>query len=223
MNTREEIFDAVYRDTPSTENPQGLRPQHQTEMPEGTLHLPLFYDTVQTLGQTVDVDYYLPGCPPEADKIWEAVGAILSGKLPPKGSVIGANTTVCDECKRKKTEKKIKAFKRTWEVIPDAETCLLEQGLVCCGIATRAGCGALCPVVNSPCIGCHGGNEGVQDYGSRLMTAPELGHRFQRSGRDRGDHRQGHSGSHWAVVSIQSGLEPVAPQEASRQERWRAR
>ena len=171
MNTREEIFDTVYRDTPSTENPDGIRPQSKTEMPEGTLHLPVFYDSVRTLGQTVNVDYYLPGCPPEADKIWAAVEAIVAGKLPAPGSVIGANTTVCDECKRTRTEKKIKAFKRTWEIIPDAETCLLEQGLICCGIATRAGCGALCPVVNSPCIGCHGANEGVQDYGSRLMTA----------------------------------------------------
>jgi len=64
--------------------------------------------------------------------------------------VLGLSTTVCDECPRTKTEKKIKAFKRTWEVIPDAETCLLEQGLLCCGLATRGGCGALCPQVNSP-------------------------------------------------------------------------
>ena len=40
-------------------------------MPEGTLHLPLFYDTLKTLDQTVDVDYYLPGCPPEAENIWD--------------------------------------------------------------------------------------------------------------------------------------------------------
>ena len=125
-------------------------------MPEGTLHLPVFYDTLKTLDQTVEVDYYLPGCPPEAENIWKAIVAILEGKLPPKGSVIGVNTTVCDECKRKRNEKKIKKFYRTWQIIPDEETCLLEQGLLCCGIATRAGCKALCPQVNSPCIGCHG-------------------------------------------------------------------
>ena len=84
---------------------------------------------------------------------------------------MGVDTTVCEECKRKRGEKKIKKFRRTWEIIPDEETCLLEQGLMCCGIATRAGCGALCPAVNSPCIGCHGPNEGVDDYGSRLMSA----------------------------------------------------
>lgn len=167
------IFDTVYKEGSSTvpDNPQDIRPQHETQVPEGTLHLPIFYDTLKTLGQTVDVDYYLPGCPPEGDKIWAAIEAIVTGKLPPKGSTIGVNTTVCDECKRKRSEKKIKKFHRTWQIIPDAETCLLEQGLICCGIATRAGCGALCPEVNSPCIGCHGPNEGVEDYGSRLMSA----------------------------------------------------
>ena len=97
--------------------------------------------------------------------------AILEGKLPPKGSVIGAKTTVCDECKRTRSEKKIKKFHRTWQIIPDETTCLLEQGLLCCGLATRAGCGALCPQVNSPCIGCHGPNEGVDDFGARLSSA----------------------------------------------------
>jgi F420-non-reducing hydrogenase small subunit len=173
MNSRQEIFDAVYKEGSMTqpENPKDVRPQHETVMPEGSLFLPVFYDTLKTLGQTVDVDYYLPGCPPEADNIWTAITAILEGKLPPRGSVIGVNTTVCDECKRTRAEKKIKKFYRTWQIIPDEETCLLEQGLLCCGLATRAGCGALCPQVNSPCIGCHGPNEGVEDYGARLMSA----------------------------------------------------
>ena len=169
--TKQEIFDEVYSTGVSTENAANTRPQTEFKVAEGTLHLPLFYETLKTLDQTVEVDYYLPGCPPEGEKIWEAITAILSGQLPAKGSVLGPVTTVCDECKRTRSEKKIKAFKRTWEIIPDAETCLLEQGLLCCGVATRAGCGALCPQVNSPCIGCHGGNEGVQDAGARMMTA----------------------------------------------------
>ncbi len=173
MNTRQEVFDTVYKEGQATfpENPQDLRPQHETDMPEGKLYLPVFYDTLKTLAQTVPVDYYLPGCPPEGENIWKAVEAIVSGNLPPAGSVIGVNTTVCDECSRKRTEKKIKKFYRTWEVIPNEEDCLLEQGIMCCGIATRAGCGALCPQVNSPCIGCHGPNDGVEDFGARMMTA----------------------------------------------------
>ena len=177
---RREIFETVYNTapdptvgpgTPSTVNPQRVIPLPETHVDGFHLQLPVFYDTVQTLGQTVEVDYSLPGCPPEAPRIWDAIVAILENKLPPPGSVIGAETTCCDECPRKRNEKKIKQFKRTWEIIPDAETCLLEQGLLCCGPATRAGCGALCPQVNSPCIGCYGPNAGVEDFGARLMTA----------------------------------------------------
>jgi F420-non-reducing hydrogenase small subunit len=171
ITNREEIFQTAYHDTPSTDNPDGVRPQPETEVPEGTLYLPIFYDTVKTLGQTVEVDYYLPGCPPEPERIWDAVVAILEGKLPAPGSVIGAETTVCDECPLTREEKKITEFKRTWQIIPDPEKCLLEQGLLCCGIATRAGCGGLCPTVGSPCIGCYGPNAGVEDFGARMMTA----------------------------------------------------
>ena len=171
LHTRRQIFDNSYQETASTDNPGGTRPQTRTQVPEGDLHLPVFYDTLKTLGQTVTVDYFLPGCPPESPRIWEAIEAVVSGTLPPPGSVIGEQTTVCDVCTRTRHEKKIKAFKRTWEVIPDAETCLLEQGLLCCGIATRAGCGALCPQVNSPCIGCYGPNGDAEDYGARLLSA----------------------------------------------------
>lgn len=171
FTNRSEIFETAYKNTPTTDNPQGIYPQTETEVEEGTLYLPYFYDTVKTLDQSVPVDYYLPGCPPEPERIWDALTAILEGELPEPGSVIGVDTTVCDECPRTRSEKKIKAFKRTWEVIPDPETCLLEQGLLCQGLATRAGCGALCPQVNSPCIGCYGPNDGVEDFGARLMSA----------------------------------------------------
>jgi F420-non-reducing hydrogenase small subunit len=171
LTDKQAIFNTVYFDTPSTENPEGVVPQTSTTVADGILHLPVFYETVQTLGQAVQVDYYLPGCPPEPERIWDALVAILEGKLPPPGSVIGAETTVCDTCPRTRHEKKITEFKRTWEIIPDPEVCLLEQGLVCCGIATRAGCGALCPTVGSPCIGCYGPNEGVEDFGARMITA----------------------------------------------------
>jgi F420-non-reducing hydrogenase small subunit len=171
LSNKEEIFNVSYQETFTTENPGNVRPQPETKVHEGTLHLPVFYDTLKTLDQTVAVDYYLPGCPPEADRIWDAVVAILEGKLPPAGSVIGSDTTVCDDCPRKRSEKKIKKFYRTWQIIPDEETCLLEQGLLCCGPATRAGCGTRCPQVNSPCIGCYGPNNGVLDYGARLMSA----------------------------------------------------
>ncbi len=132
LSNRKEIFDAVYKQGSMTapDNPQDLRPQTETKVPEGILHLPLFYDTLKTLDQTVEVDYYLPGCPPEAENIWKAITAILEGKLPPAGSVIGVNTTVCDECKRTRNEKKIKKFHRTWEIIPDEDDMPVGTGII---------------------------------------------------------------------------------------------
>ena len=175
LYSRDEIFDYVYRKSPSVDNSEGVVPVPDYQAPEGMLHIPVFYDTVKTLDQTVAVDYYVPGCPPEAENIWAIVQAVVAGlggaPLPPAGTVLGKETTVCDECARTRTEKKIKAFKRTWEVMPNETECLIEQGLVCAGIATRAGCGALCPKVNSPCIGCHGPNVEVDDFGARMITA----------------------------------------------------
>jgi F420-non-reducing hydrogenase small subunit len=167
---REAMFDWIYFDSPSTENPQRVVPQKHVEVPEGELELPGFWNTVKTLAQVVPVDYFLPGCPPEAGSIETAVNAIVSGELPPPGSVIGADITVCDECPREKHEKKITRFYRPQEIIPDPETCLLEQGLFCAGIATRSGCGAKCPQVGMGCRGCYGPNEGVYDHGARILS-----------------------------------------------------
>jgi F420-non-reducing hydrogenase small subunit len=167
---REQMMRFIYQDSPSTENPEGILPQQATEMPEGELELPEFYNTVKTLDQVVPVEYYLPGCPPEAKWIEIAVGAIVEGKLPPPGTVIGEAVTVCDECPRERSEKKISRFYRPQEIIPDPDKCLLDQGLFCAGIATRAGCGALCPSVNMGCRGCYGPNEGVLDGGARLIS-----------------------------------------------------
>jgi F420-non-reducing hydrogenase small subunit len=170
FTNRDAIIDFVYKESPSTDNSDKTVPQKYTEVPEGELTLPAFWDTVKTLAQVVPVDYFLPGCPPEVQTIELAVNAIVTGQLPPPGAVIGPDVTVCDECSRTKNEKKIKRFYRPQEIIPDPDTCLLEQGLFCAGIATRAGCGALCPQVGVGCRGCYGPNEGVLDHGAKILT-----------------------------------------------------
>jgi F420-non-reducing hydrogenase small subunit len=147
-------------------------------MPEGQLHIPVFYSRLKTLDQVVDVDYYIPGCPPESHQIAAVVDVVIAAlrgevELPPRGSVIGAgNSTVCDDCQRTRNVKKITGFKRIQELQTiDPELCLLEQGILCNGSATRSGCGARCPSVNAPCIGCYGPAPGVVDAGARLMSA----------------------------------------------------
>ncbi|KPL19820.1 MAG: oxidoreductase [candidate division Zixibacteria bacterium SM23_81] len=172
MTDREGIFERIYQTTPSTANPEKTRPQTSTKVPEGKLSLPEFYDTVKTLAQTVEVDYFVPGCPPTGERTWEVLEAVLTGKLPEKGSVVGAGQkTVCDECPREKQEKHIKAFFRPHLVIPEPETCLLEQGIFCAGFATRNGCGAQCIQVNMPCRGCYGPPPKVIDQGAKMVSA----------------------------------------------------
>ena len=170
FSDRDAMFDWIYFDSPSTDNPDRVLPLRRSNVPEGELTLPAFWNTVKTLAQVVPVDYFLPGCPPEASSIEIAVNAIVSGELPPPGSVIGADVTVCDECPREKHEKKITRFYRPQEIIPDPDTCLLEQGLFCAGIGTRSGCGAKCPSVGMGCRGCYGPNTGVVDHGAKILT-----------------------------------------------------
>jgi F420-non-reducing hydrogenase small subunit len=177
LSSTEQIFAAAY-DSVSTVNPDGVRPEYAYDIPEGELYIPAFYPVLKTLDQVVDVDYYMPGCPPESHQIAAVVDLVIKAlhgeaELPPKGATIGAGmSTVCDECGRKRHVKKVKKFVRIHEVEEiDPELCLLEQGILCNGPATREGCGALCPSAGAACIGCYGPAQGALDYGARLMTA----------------------------------------------------
>jgi len=168
---RKEVFERAYLQSPSTNNPDSVTPKTSFEVPEGELKLPEFFDTVKTLDQTVDVDYYLPGCPPASDEVAKAVEAIAKNELPPKGSILAPVKSVCDECPRKKEDKKISEIHRVYEITPDPERCLLEQGIICMGPATRGGCGALCINANMPCTGCGGPCPNEVEQGAAMISA----------------------------------------------------
>ncbi|HEC88963.1 MAG: oxidoreductase [Thermoplasmata archaeon] len=172
VSNREEAFKTIYLDNPSTDNPDRILPKTSMEVEEGELDLPEFYDTVKTLDQVVDVDYYIPGCPPPTKLISDAIDAIVEDKLPPKGSVLAPLKSVCDECPRERSEKKIKELKRVYEVdYIDPNTCLLEQGIICMGPATRGGCSAICLEANMPCTGCGGPTPNSLDQGAKMISA----------------------------------------------------
>lgn len=171
VSNREEIFNLAYKEQPSVVNTEGVTPQTSYNVPEGELTLPEFYDTVRALNQVTEVDYYLPGCPPNPELIAEAVTAIFQGNLPPAGSTLAPDKALCDECPLEIVEKKIPEIKRPYEVVPDGERCLLEQGILCMGINTRAGCGARCINANMPCRGCMGPTPEITDQGAKLVSA----------------------------------------------------
>ncbi len=177
LTNKEDILDYVYKKSPSTTNPEGIYPQPNYKVPEGVLHIPEMWNTVRSLGQVVDVDYVIPGCPPQSDQISAVIDAVIdilqNGKpLPEKGTVLGATEkSCCDECPRQRNIKKITKFRRPFEGPTDPDICLMEQGLVCMGPATRAGCGGKCVRAGMPCRGCYGLPSNVRDQGAKMVSA----------------------------------------------------
>jgi F420-non-reducing hydrogenase small subunit len=174
LSTKANIFNWVYRDAPTVVNPNGNYPQTTSRVNGKELTLPEFYDHVHALNDIIDVDYYLPGCPPPPYSVMYAASAVLENKLPPKGSTLAPNRALCDSCKRNKSKPdriSIKEIKRIHEVEADPDVCFLAQGIICLGPATRDGCGEACMNINIPCRGCFGPVEGVEDSGAKFIPA----------------------------------------------------
>jgi len=178
VTTKQAIFDKVYKTTLSTINPEGTVPlEEYTDAQGHAMTLPKFYDEVFSLDDIVDVDYYVPACPPTPNMnltILKVVkDFVTEGKpLPPKGTVIASEKTLCDECKRKRaTKASMDTIHRLQEIEFDQEKCFLEQGIVCLGLATRAGCDAVCTATNMPCRGCMGPTAAVTEQGASMLSA----------------------------------------------------
>ncbi len=171
--TREEILSRSYKEVPTVVNPQGILPQTTTIESGRQFKLSGFHDSVKTLDQVVEVDYYIPGCPPTPQLVKNAIMMVLDNRLPEKGSVLAEKKALCDTCPQKdsKPDKlRIRQFKRLYETQWDPEKCFLGQGIICLGPATRGGCGARCINGNMPCRGCFGPTENVRDQGAKSLS-----------------------------------------------------
>lgn len=170
----DEILRAAYCESPSTINPDNVLPETEYKDDGHTVALPAFENTVRTLDQVVEVDYYVPGCPPTPRMFRNAVQTLFSNELPPKGTVLAPDIALCEECLRKdsKPDKLVLTeFKRPQDILIDEDKCLLAQGVVCLGPATRSGCEALCIKGNMPCTGCGGPTSRVRDQGAKILSA----------------------------------------------------
>ena len=174
LRGKEDILQWVYKDAPTVVNPQGNVPQVKAKVNGYNLTLPEMYNQVFPLHTIIDVDYFLPGCPPPPNLVAEAINTIVVGPLPPKGSTLAPNRALCETCVRNRTKPvklAITEFKRISEIEADPEKCFLAQGVLCMGPATRSGCGEVCMGINLPCRGCFGPVEGVADMGAKYLSA----------------------------------------------------
>ncbi len=148
----DEIYEKVYRGSVSTDS---------ADTP--SQEVPSLTDRVYALHEVVNVDFKLPGCPTTPELVVEALTALLEGKeikLPEK--------SVCDECPTIREKKAVADLKRPFESVEfepgkplDTVRCYMEQGFLCNGPATRAGCGGAektprCIKAYMPCRGCFG-------------------------------------------------------------------
>ena len=67
-----ECMEEAFIAGPTVYNPDGLIPNDE--------EIPLLLNKVYPCHEVVKIDYFLPGCPPSADTLWEAMVALLEGK-----------------------------------------------------------------------------------------------------------------------------------------------
>lgn len=164
----EAVLDVVYHQAPSLaqQGPQAPEPQPGSLAPP--YRLPTLLPNCTPLGDHVRVDMCISGCPPHPDWIAEGITALLQGRpaqLPYR--------SVCSLCPAARTSvqparSRPTAVRRMLDQpVYDPEKplanmqCLLEQGFMCLGPITLAGCGGRtgapkCIAARTPCRGCQG-------------------------------------------------------------------
>ena len=160
LHTVEELTTEGYINSCSTVNPEGIIPNED---------VPTLESRVRPLGEAIQVDLMIPGCPPKSDVVAEAILTLLNG-----GTIELPTTNLCEVCPREKPPAGLAMdfIKRQFEVgKPEDDLCLIAQGLVCMGPATVSLCGAECPSINIPCRGCYGPTAKVLDQGAKMISA----------------------------------------------------
>ena len=170
LHRPEEALQRAYIDAETIANPSRIIPGYQ---PSPGCHLPRLLNRASTLDQVIEVDYYIPGCPPPSELVKNAISRLLENRLPPKGSILSENRALCHTCPRKGTlpeRLSVKRFKRIHETFWNPVQCFLEQGIICLGPSTREGCRYRCISANMPCRGCLGPLDGVRDQGAKAIS-----------------------------------------------------
>lgn len=140
IHTPEEIAASVYLENKTTE-----------PSPPPSRRVSPLESRVSPLDTVIEVDFYLPGCPPHPVFVFEALSSLVEGREPEV-----SRRSVCARCKRPMEKTEIESLKSHFEGIPDPELCFLSQGYTCMGSVTIDRCLAPCPTNGVPCTGCAG-------------------------------------------------------------------
>ncbi|MFC1849337.1 oxidoreductase [candidate division CSSED10-310 bacterium] len=170
---KQDILSYVYEQADSVQNDEKIYPLEIIQDNGQKVTLPTLYNQVRCLNQVIKVDYYIPGCPPPPKLAQEALLALLNDALPPPGAILAPDIALCEQCPRldsKPLDLRLERYKRPHLHPIDSEICLLAQGFVCLGPATRGGCEARCIQGNMPCTGCFGPVSGVKDHGAKILS-----------------------------------------------------
>ena len=140
VHNRSEIFDTVYHHgkTTATQTSPSVEVSPLEKM-------------VMPIDEVIDVDMYLPGCPPHPAFVFDALISLVEGRTPKAGK-----RSVCGRCNRVMKKTEIDRIKSSSEGIPDPRLCFLSQGYICMGSVTLDRCLAPCPTNGVVCTGCAG-------------------------------------------------------------------
>ncbi len=116
----------------------------------------LLDEGVRPVDSEIDVDLYLPGCPPHPYFVFEALTSVIEERQPEYGA-----HNVCFRCNRRMHHTDTAKLRRIHEGPIDPDKCFLSQGIPCLGSATMDRCLAPCPTRGAPCTGCSGPSENV--------------------------------------------------------------
>ncbi len=140
LYTPETVVEAVYERGPT--NAGGERPDGD---------VPKLENSVRPIDEFVDVDLYLPGCPPHAFFVVAALRNFVDDAKPGL-----THRPVCADCERKMKKNPGVQLRPAQVAGDDPELCFLSQGIVCLGSVTLNRCLAPCPKVGVACTGCAG-------------------------------------------------------------------
>ncbi|VFM95010.1 MAG: F420-non-reducing hydrogenase small subunit [Candidatus Kentron sp. G] len=113
--------------------------------------VPKLLEEDRTLDSEIEVDLYIPGCPPHPAFIIEGLRSLLQGREPKIG-----RHNVCFRCQRAMEKTDVGHIRREYQAKADPELCFLSQGHLCFGSVTLDRCLAPCPQVGAPCFSCSG-------------------------------------------------------------------